>query len=156
MTAGYLYAVEAAAAGAVALFVFGLATRALTLPVLALVLRNTMAVTGALFALFVAATTFTLVFRAFDSDRLLAALVAAIPGGGSGAVAAVLLVLGLCAFVLDAFEIILGGHSAAHAGAADARARRGLGVGADLAGAASELPDSAFRLRRDDGAQCDG
>jgi TRAP-type mannitol/chloroaromatic compound transport system permease large subunit len=79
----------------------------LTLPVLALVLRNTMAVTGALFALFVAATTFTLVFRAFGSDRLLAALVAAIPGGGSGAVAAVLVVLGLCAFVLDAFEIIL-------------------------------------------------
>src|SRR6266446_6818566 len=46
VTAGYLYAVEAAAAGAVALFAFGLATRALTPPVLALVLRNTMAVTG--------------------------------------------------------------------------------------------------------------
>jgi TRAP-type mannitol/chloroaromatic compound transport system permease large subunit len=107
VTAGYLYAVEAAATGAVALFVFGLATRALTLPVLALVLRNTMAVSGALFALFIAATTFTLVFRAFGSDRLLASLVAAIPGGGSGAVAAVLVVLGLCAFVLDAFEIIL-------------------------------------------------
>jgi TRAP-type mannitol/chloroaromatic compound transport system permease large subunit len=107
VTAGYLYAVEAAATGAVALFVFGLATRALTGPVLALVLRNTMAVTGALFALFIAATTFTLVFRAFGSDRLLAALVAAIPGGGAGAVTAVLLVLGLCAFVLDAFEIIL-------------------------------------------------
>ncbi|HKW53242.1 MAG TPA: TRAP transporter large permease subunit, partial [Stellaceae bacterium] len=107
VTAGYLYAVEAAAAGAVALFAVGLASRALTLPVLALALRNTMAVTGALFALFVAATTFTLVFRAFDSDRLLEALVNAIPGGGAGAVTAVLLVLGLCAFVLDAFEIIL-------------------------------------------------
>src|SRR5216684_3488288 len=83
VTAGYLYAVEAAAAGAVALFAFGLATRALTPPVLALVLRNTMAVTGALFALFIAATTFTLVFRAFGSDRLLAALVQAIPGGGA-------------------------------------------------------------------------
>jgi len=107
VTAGYLYAVEAAAAGAVALFAFGLATRALTRPVLGLVLRNTMAVTGALFALFVAATTFTLVFRAFGSDRLLATLVQAIPGGGGAAVATVLVVLGLCAFVLDAFEIIL-------------------------------------------------
>jgi TRAP-type mannitol/chloroaromatic compound transport system permease large subunit len=107
VTAGYLYAVEAAAAGAVALFAAGLATRALTMPVLTLVLRNTMAVTGALFALFVAATTFTLVFRAFGSDRLLEALFQAIPGGGGNAVAAVLLVLGLCAFVLDAFEIIL-------------------------------------------------
>jgi TRAP-type mannitol/chloroaromatic compound transport system permease large subunit len=60
-----------------------------------------------LFALFIAATSFTLVFRAFGSDRLLETLVQAIPGGGIGAVLTVLLVLGLCAFVLDAFEIIL-------------------------------------------------
>src|SRR5262249_14306776 len=51
VTLGYLYAVEAAAAGGVALFVFGLATRTLTLAVLRDVLRDTMAITGALFAL---------------------------------------------------------------------------------------------------------
>jgi tripartite ATP-independent transporter DctM subunit len=103
---GYLYAVEAAATGAFALFAFGLLTRALTHEVIDKVLRNTMAVTGALFALFVAATTFTLVFRTFDSDVLLARLIQDIPGGALGCAVAVLAVFGLCAFVLDAFEII--------------------------------------------------
>jgi TRAP-type mannitol/chloroaromatic compound transport system permease large subunit len=103
---GYLYAVEAAATGAAALFAFGLLTRALSRDVVDKVLRNTMAVTGALFALFVAATTFTLVFRTFDSDVLLARLIQEIPGGALGCAVAVLTVFGLCAFVLDAFEII--------------------------------------------------
>jgi TRAP-type mannitol/chloroaromatic compound transport system permease large subunit len=106
VAAGYLYAVEAAATGAAALFAFGLLTRALTRGVIDKALRNTMAVTGALFALFVAATTFTLVFRTFDSDVLLARLIQDIPGGALGCAVAVLAVFGLCAFVLDAFEII--------------------------------------------------
>jgi tripartite ATP-independent transporter DctM subunit len=106
VVAGYLYAVEAAATGGMALLLAGLATRTLTREVMAQVLRDTMAVTGALFSLFVAATTFTLVVRAFGTDRLLAGLVERIPGGATGAVVAILLVLCLCAFVLDAFEII--------------------------------------------------
>ena len=107
VTAGYLYAVEAAATGAVALLLFGAATRTLTGDVLTLVLRNTMAVTGALFALFIGATSFTLVFRALGSDELLAGFINAIPGGPMGAVIAVMALLGLSALVLDAFEIIL-------------------------------------------------
>jgi TRAP-type mannitol/chloroaromatic compound transport system permease large subunit len=106
VAAGYLYAVEAAATGAAALVLFGLLTRALTRPVIDKVLRNTMAVTGALFALFVAATTFTLIFRAFGTDVVLAGLIQEIPGGPVGCAVAVLAVFGLCAFVLDAFEII--------------------------------------------------
>jgi TRAP-type mannitol/chloroaromatic compound transport system permease large subunit len=47
------------------------------------------------------------VFRALGSDRLLGAFIDAIPGGATGAVIGVLLLLGLAAFVLDAFEIIL-------------------------------------------------
>ena len=65
-----------------------------------------MAVSGALFALFVAATTFTLIFRAFGTDRLLDQLVAQVPGGATGAAIAVLVVFALSAFVLDAFEIV--------------------------------------------------
>ena len=61
---------------------------------------------GALFALFVAATTFTLVFRAFGTDRLLDAWVSLVPGGATGAAIAVLVVFALSAFVLDAFEIV--------------------------------------------------
>ena len=109
-----------------------------------------------MFALFVAATTFTLVFRAFDSDRLLAALVAAIPGGGSGAVAAVLLVLGLCAFVLDAFEIILVIIPLLMPALLMREPDAVWVVRADAAGPAGELPHAALRLCRDDGAQRDG
>jgi tripartite ATP-independent transporter DctM subunit len=103
---GYLYAVEAAAFGAVALLVYGLAGGGLDRRGLADVLRVTMAVTGALFALFVAATSFTLVLRGFGTDRLLDQAISAIPGGAVGKTVAVLAAVAVSAFVLDAFEII--------------------------------------------------
>jgi TRAP-type mannitol/chloroaromatic compound transport system permease large subunit len=70
-------------------------------------LHDTMAMTGALFALFLAAVTFTLVFRAFGSDRLLADWVTRMPGGTFGALGLVLGLIALSALVLDAFEIVL-------------------------------------------------
>jgi tripartite ATP-independent transporter DctM subunit len=106
VAAGYFYAVEAAAMGGTALLLFGWATGGLRAGVFSHVLRDTMAVTGALFALFVAATTFTLVFRAFGTDRLLDVWVKHVPGGATGAAIAVLIVFALSAFVLDAFEIV--------------------------------------------------
>ncbi|MFI5002146.1 MAG: TRAP transporter large permease subunit, partial [Reyranellales bacterium] len=106
VTAGYFYAVEAAAMGGTALLLFGWLTGGLDRETFPAVLRDTMAVTGALFALFVAATTFTLVFRAFGTDHLLDVLVTHVPGGATGAAIAVLVVFALCAFVLDAFEIV--------------------------------------------------
>jgi len=106
VTLGYLYAVEAAAFGGVALAAFGVATRTLTRPVLAAVLRDTMAVTGALFALLLAATMFTLVVRAFGTDRWLAATLGGLGMGETGALLVVLAVIAACALVLDAFEMI--------------------------------------------------
>jgi tripartite ATP-independent transporter DctM subunit len=103
---GYLYAVEAAAAGGVALFAFGLATRSLTRPVLADVLRETMAISGALFALLVAANVFTLTLRAYETDRWIAAWLAGLGGGPYATLAVVIAMLLVCAFVLDAFEMI--------------------------------------------------
>ena len=103
---GYLYAVEAAAAGGVALFAFGLATRSLTRPILGEVLRETMTISGALFALLVAANVFTLVLRAFETDRWIAAWLADLGGGPYTALAVVVAMLLVCAFVLDAFEMI--------------------------------------------------
>jgi len=103
---GYFYAVEAAAVGAFALLSAGLIGGRLPLPVLRDIWRDAIAITGALFALLIAATTFTLVLRLLGTDRLVNNLVGAIPGGDIAAVAAVLGVIGLCAFVLDAFEII--------------------------------------------------
>ena len=92
--------------GGTALLLFGLATGGLRGGLFTAVLRDTMAVSGALFALFVAATTFTLVFRTFGTDRLLDGLVAQVPGGATGAAITVLVVFALSAFVLDAFEIV--------------------------------------------------
>jgi len=106
VTLGYLYAVEAAAAGGVVLILFGLATHTLTRSVLREVLRDTMAVTGALFALLVGATVFTLILRAYGTDRWVADALVHLPGGAPATLAVVLASLALCALVLDAFEMI--------------------------------------------------
>lgn len=106
VTLGYLYAVEAAAAGGVGLVLYGLATRSLTRSVLQSVLRDTMAVTGTLFALLVGATVFTLILRAYGTDRWVAAALVQLPGGAPVTLAVVLASLALCALVLDAFEMI--------------------------------------------------
>jgi len=107
VTLGFLYAVEAAATGALALLLFGAARRALTRPLLKDVLRDAMAVTGALFALLVGATVFTLVVRGFGTDRWVGSLfMQASDTSAYTALFAVMLILGACALVLDAFEII--------------------------------------------------
>jgi tripartite ATP-independent transporter DctM subunit len=103
---GYFYAVEAAAMGAFALLVAGLVTERLRGGVLKKVLNDTIALTGALFALLLAATTFTLVLRLLGTADLVGKMVSSIPGGDITAVAVVLCVIGISAFVLDAFEII--------------------------------------------------
>lgn len=106
VAAGYFYAVEAAAMGAFALLTAGIATGRLRLPLLRELLQEALAITGALFALLAAATTLTLVLRLLGTDRLVNDLVRGIPGGDIGPTVAVLAVIALCAFVLDAFEII--------------------------------------------------
>jgi tripartite ATP-independent transporter DctM subunit len=103
---GYFYAVEAAAMGGFTLLVAGLVSGRLPLPVLNEVLRDVLTLTGALFFLLVAATTLTLVLRILGTDQLVAAWIAAIPGGTLSATLIVLAGIGLSALVLDAFEII--------------------------------------------------
>jgi tripartite ATP-independent transporter DctM subunit len=103
---GYFYAVEAAAMGAFALLAAGLVTGRLPGAVLSKLLNDAIALTGALFSLLLAATTFTMVLRLLGTADIVGQMVSAIPGGEIAAVATVLAVIGLCAFVLDAFEII--------------------------------------------------
>ena len=103
---GYFYAVEAAAMGATALLLMGFVTGRLHGPVLRQVIADAMAITGALFALLIAATTLTLVLRLLGTDRLVGDWLIAMPGGEKLVVAVVLVAIGLSAFVLDAFEII--------------------------------------------------
>ncbi|MBV9427323.1 MAG: TRAP transporter large permease subunit [Bradyrhizobiaceae bacterium] len=103
---GYFYAVEAAAMGATALLLMGFVTGRLRVAPLRQVLADAMAITGALFALLIAATTLTLVLRLLGTDRLVGDWLIAMPGSEKLVVAIVLVAIGLSAFVLDAFEII--------------------------------------------------
>ncbi len=103
---GKLLAVEAAATGGCLLVVAALVTRALDWPQWRAVLADTLALSGALIALLVGATVFSLVLRLFGTDRLLAGalLNTGVPPWAGAAL--VLLLVALCAWVLDAFEMI--------------------------------------------------
>jgi TRAP-type mannitol/chloroaromatic compound transport system permease large subunit len=103
---GRLFAVEAAAAGGCALALGALVTRSLDAQQWKSVLRDTVGLSGALFALLVGATTFSLVFRLFGTDRWLADVVLASPWPPTVTAALVLLLVALCAWALDAFEMI--------------------------------------------------
>src|SRR5439155_8482976 len=100
VTIGYFYAVEAAAMGAFALLVAGLATGRLGTAALGKVLGDAIALTGALFALLLAATTFTMVLRLLGTADAVGRMVSSIPGGDITAVAVVLALIGISAFVL--------------------------------------------------------
>jgi tripartite ATP-independent transporter DctM subunit len=103
---GYFYAVEAAAMGAFLILLAGLVTGRLRGAELNRLLNDAIALTGALFALLLAATTFTLILKLLGTADLVGRMVSSIPGGDLAAVAVVLGVIGISAFVLDAFEII--------------------------------------------------
>jgi TRAP-type mannitol/chloroaromatic compound transport system permease large subunit len=103
---GYLRAVEAAATAGLLLLFWGAASRSLTRELLWQVLDDAMAMTGALFALLIAASTFSLVLRGLGSDRLVTDLMGVFAGHPMSATLAALAVLLTSAFVLDAFELI--------------------------------------------------
>ncbi len=103
---GKIYAVEGAASGGVLLIVSTLTSRALNRVQWSEVLGNTLALSGALFALLVGATSFSLVFRLFGTDRWFAALVLGSTLAPQLTAALVLLLVALCAWVLDAFEMV--------------------------------------------------
>jgi TRAP-type mannitol/chloroaromatic compound transport system permease large subunit len=103
---GQLFAVEAAATGGMLLVAATLATRALPWAAWREVLHDTLTLSGALFALLVGATTFSLVFRLWGTDLWITDLVQASPLPAHATAALVLLAVALCAWVLDAFEMI--------------------------------------------------
>ncbi|APW42738.1 TRAP transporter large permease subunit [Rhodoferax saidenbachensis] len=103
---GKLYAVEAAATGAMVLLLWAALARAMTVDQWQTALQETMELSGALFALLLGANTFSLVFRLWGTDQWLATHILASPWPLQATAAAVLLGVALCAWVLDAFEMI--------------------------------------------------
>lgn len=103
---GKLFAVEAAATGGVLLIMVTLASRGLGRTQWRAVLSDTLNLSGALLALLVGATTFSLIFRLFGTDRWMTSLVMNSHLAPLLTAALVLLLVALCAWVLDAFEMI--------------------------------------------------
>jgi TRAP-type mannitol/chloroaromatic compound transport system permease large subunit len=106
VAAGRLYAVEAAAAGGLLLLLYAALTGQIDRALMRHVLHDTMTLTGLLFALLVAATTFSLVLRAYATDVLIAQALQPLAGHPVLLLLCVLGGLVACSFVLDAFEMI--------------------------------------------------
>ncbi len=103
--AGIAAPTEAASVGAVGAILLALAQRRLDLEVMGDVMRRTLEVTAMVFMIFIGAALFSLVFRGFGGDELVADLLSDLPGGTFSAVLLVMVVMFLLGFVLDFIEI---------------------------------------------------
>ncbi len=104
--AGKMFAVEAAATGGTLLLMAALLTRSLSGSEWLEVLGDTLALTGALFALLVGSSTFSLIFRLLGTDRWISDILVHSELPRLWTAILVLLAVALCAWVLDAFEMI--------------------------------------------------
>lgn len=103
---GAVRAVEAAASAGCLAMVWALLSRQLDAAGWRALLDDGLRLSGALLALLVGATTFSLVFRAWGTDQWLNELAAHSPYGHHVTAALLLGFVALCAPVLDAFEMI--------------------------------------------------
>jgi tripartite ATP-independent transporter DctM subunit len=96
---------EAAAVGAVGAILLSIAQRQFNLTILQDVMRSTTRVSCMVFMILIGASVFSLVFRGFGGDDVVAELLTGLPGGKFGAMLAVMLLMFLLGFVLDFIEI---------------------------------------------------
>jgi TRAP-type mannitol/chloroaromatic compound transport system permease large subunit len=103
---GRLLAVEGAATAAAVLLLLCLLSRALDRAGWASLMGDTLTLSGALFALLVGATSFSLVLRLWGAAQWVSQTVLDAQGPALVVVVLILLGVGACAWVLDAFEMI--------------------------------------------------
>jgi TRAP-type mannitol/chloroaromatic compound transport system permease large subunit len=103
---GTVFAVEGAATAGVVLVAATLTSRSLSRDEWQSVLIDTLTLSGALLALLLGATTFSLVFRLWGTDRWISEWVLGSSLPALPTAALVLALVALCAWVLDAFEMI--------------------------------------------------
>lgn len=96
---------EAASVGAVGASILAIARNSFSYPILRKVTLSTLEVTSMVFMILIGASLFSLVFRGFGGDELIADLLGSLPGGAIGAMVAVMLVMFLLGFILDFIEI---------------------------------------------------
>lgn len=96
---------EAASVGAVGALLLAILNKQLDLACLKGVTRNTVKITCMVFAIFIGASIFSLVFRGYGGDDAIHEFLTQLPGGVFGAIATVMLVMFVLGFVLDFIEI---------------------------------------------------
>lgn len=96
---------EAASVGAIGALLLAAINRKLDIDCLRYVMRNTVRVTCMVFAIFIGASLFSLVFRGFGGDEVVHNFLTQLPGGVFGAVLCVMLLMFVLGFVLDFIEI---------------------------------------------------
>lgn len=96
---------EAAAVGAMGALLLAMAYRQFNLDMLREVMRRTTRISSMVFLILIGASVFSLVFRGFEGDDAVHELLSNLPGGPTGALLAVMLVMFLLGFVLDFIEI---------------------------------------------------
>jgi tripartite ATP-independent transporter DctM subunit len=96
---------EAAAVGAVGAMLLALVSGHLSMETLQNVVYRTTRITAMVFMILIGASLFSLVFRGFGGDEMIADFLTALPGGVVTAMILVMLVMFLLGFVLDFIEI---------------------------------------------------
>jgi len=102
---GFATPTEAASIGAVGAMLLAKLKNMLTLETLQEVVRSTTRVSCMVFMILIGAALFSLVFRGFEGDEMIQALLGDLDGGKYHALFAVMLVMFLLGFVLDFIEI---------------------------------------------------
>jgi len=102
---GYATPTEAAAVGAVGALLLALARSGLDLGRLREVMQGTVRLSSMVFLILIGASVFSLVFRGLGGDDLMHGLLAQLPGGTTGAIIAVMVVLFVLGFIIDFIEI---------------------------------------------------
>jgi tripartite ATP-independent transporter DctM subunit len=103
--AGIATPTEAASVGAIGAILLAATRRQCTLSILQEVMRSTTRITCMVFMILIGASVFSLVFRGFGGDEVVAELLNNLPGGKVGAMLTVMLLMFLLGFVLDFIEI---------------------------------------------------
>jgi len=96
---------EAASVGAMGAMLLALANRQLNLSVLMEISRETVKVTSMVFMILIGAALFSLVFKGFHGDEIVADFLVDLPGGRMTAFVIVMLVMFFLGFILDFIEI---------------------------------------------------
>ena len=103
--AGIATPTEAASVGAVGAILLAISQRQCTLAIMQEVMRSTTRISCMVFMILIGASVFSLVFRGFGGDEVVAGLLNSLPGGMFGAMLATMLLMFLLGFVLDFIEI---------------------------------------------------